>query len=270
MYQYQNEYSQITSLIEENAGNADGFVESLRRNQILHLSFSQISTVESCGFRYLLQYIEFQEPDPYPDYFQKGKVFHQIIARRYEHLRDNKTHDLNEDHTFINDYYQGSHCHHLRNAVTVMEDHIWQDYQVESIEYPFVIILAPDLPPFVGVIDLVLRREDSMYVIDHKTGRDFNDPDLLQMAIYRNHIQSLYPDSLINTYYDHYRWVENLKTIRKPAMRRTEVDLSNSDFSRTIARVRKGYTLIEKIRSRRRTERNGNCFPCPYRGNCYY
>lgn len=78
--------SNIYSVIEQTSGNWDRFAETLRHQQIAHLSFSQITTVEFCQYRYYLQYVDLVEPTPTPDYFTKGKLLHWAIASYYEAL----------------------------------------------------------------------------------------------------------------------------------------------------------------------------------------
>ena len=76
----------ILSVIEQTRGSTDQFAETLRHKHIPHLSFSQVSTVEFCHYRYFLQYEALIDPDPIPDYFTKGKLLHQVIARLLESL----------------------------------------------------------------------------------------------------------------------------------------------------------------------------------------
>ena len=89
--------------------------------------------------------------------------------------------------------------------------------KVVGIEKPFVYLMEQAIPPVVGVIDLILRRGETLILIDHKTGRDFYQPDILQMAVYFNYLRSTGIKGECEFYYDSYRWVENLTRIRKPA-----------------------------------------------------
>jgi hypothetical protein len=270
MKPYQNDLEKIQALIAAHPEDSEGFVESLHSHRINHLSFSQIAAVESCEFRYLLQYVHEKELDPVPEYFVKGKIFHQIIADRYHHLKNGREVSTSSFDKFFEKKSCGVNPIHLRNAIQVLEDHAWRDHKVVAVEYPFVTMIDQDLPPFVGVIDLILRQGNHLVIIDHKTGRDFYEPDTLQMAIYSDHLKSLFPSDTIAAFYDHYRWVENLATIRKPAMKRMEVDLTRTDRLGTSIRIRDGFAKIENIRRHSRARREGKCFACPYRGKCFY
>jgi hypothetical protein len=129
--------------------------------------------------------------------------------------------------------------------------------------------IAPDLPPCVGVIDLVLQRDGSLILLDHKTGRDFFAEDALQMAIYVEYMRRQFGDVPCAFYYDHYRWVNNLERIRKPAFQRNPVTPHANPWPAALERIRAGYRKIEEIRARKRAERTGECFRCPYRGTCW-
>ncbi len=265
----------ILGVIEESSGSTDRFAETLRYRQIPHLSFSQISTVESCQYRYFLQYVRLLEPAPVPDYFTKGKLLHQVIASFYEKEAGSqagvadKAGSVEEAYQIIDNTYAGDAQRHLRNAYTVHLQNRWQDCQVLAVEQPFAMLVHPALPPIVGVIDLILRKDEAIIIVDHKTGRDFYPEDELQMAIYVQSIQQQFGETGCKFYYDHYRWVNNLARIRKPAFRRTQVSFSCAHWPAALERVRNGAKLIEQIREKKRAEKNGECFRCPYRKVCW-
>ena len=70
-------------------------------------------------------------------------------------------------------------------------------------------------------------------------------------------------------YYDHYRWVENLQRIRKPALQRTPIASSPDSWPAALERIRQGYQLIKQVSRDGRGTRNGQCFRCPYRSLCW-
>ena len=98
-----------------------------------------------------------------------------------------------------------------------------------------------DLPPFFGIIDLVLRKGDSYIVVDHKTGGDFNDLDSMQLIFYREFIRKEYNSKKVDAYFDQYRWVNNLMRIRKPAFIRSKVPIKLNGLQQTITRAKKAY-----------------------------
>jgi hypothetical protein len=265
----------ILAVIEESRGSSDRFAETLRYRQIPHLSFSQITTVESCQYRYFLQYVRLLEPTPVPDYFTKGKLFHQVIASFYEKEAGSQDGargqacSAEETYQVIDSAYEGDSRRHLRNAYTVHLQNIWQDCQVLAVEQPFAMLVHPEMPPIVGVIDLILRKDDAIVIVDHKTGRDFYPEDELQMAIYVQYIQQQFGDTACKFYYDHYRWVNNLTRIRKPAFQRTQVSFSSARWPASLDRILKGAKVIDQIRAKEWAQKNGECFRCPYRKVCW-
>jgi hypothetical protein len=116
--------------------------------------------------------------------------------------------------------------------------------------------------------DLVLRKGENFVIVDHKTGRDFSPQDELQMAIYVEYIRREYGGKECPFYYDHYRWVNNLQRIRKPAFQRTRVVLPKRYWEAAEARIHAAQRTIERIRRQGWGVRNGQCFRCPYRGVC--
>ncbi len=259
----------IQSVIQRTKGNSDQFAETLRHEQIPHLSFSQITTVEFCQYRYYLQYIKLVDPTPIPDYFTKGKLLHWIIASYYEKGAQNQAFLVDEYLQTIDRQYLGENQRHLHNALMVHLNHCWQGYQIIGVEEPFAISINPALSPCVGVIDLILEKDGCFIIVDHKTGRDFYPQDELQMAIYVKYIQQQYGDVPCEFYYDHYRWVNNLSRIRKPAFRRTKIIASSLPWQAAFKRIKAGSQQIERIRTKKAAIRNGECFRCPYHSICY-
>ncbi len=264
-----NSLSAILSVMEQTKGNADEFAETLRHNHIPHLSFSQVSTVEFCHYRYFLQYEQLIDPEPVPDYFTKGKLLHQVIAASYLSMANDRPVDPGSYFQLIHHHYQGDSETHLQNAVAVHLENLWQDCQVVAVEEPFAMLIDERLPPVVGVIDLILRQNGNYILIDHKTGRDFYPQDELQMAIYVEYARQRYGGDNFHFYYEHYRWVKNLKRIRKPAFQRTEGFLPPDYWRMAMQRIQSGFRHIEKIKTTQEAEKYGECYRCPYRNICW-
>lgn len=261
-------FEEIQDIIDQLDGDSDGFAKTLRQKQIPHLSFSQISTVEFCENRYLMQYVEMRDPDPIPDYFTKGKLFHQIVASFYKH-KNNSQFDIEKDaFKIIAESYPGLNQCHLENAFLVHLENYWKDCEIVAIEKPFAMIIDPIMPPFVGIIDLILKRDDKYILVDHKTGRNFYPLDGLQMAVYVEYMHRLTGDALCEFYYDEYRWINNLDRIRKPAFQRIGVALEPYYWQAALTRIRNGYKIIDQIKTNRNADCEGECFRCPYRNNC--
>jgi hypothetical protein len=258
----------ILSIIEQSRASSDQFAETLRRDQIPHLSFSQITTVESCQYRYVLQYVRMVDPVPIPDYFTKGKLLHQMIAISYERAARGQPVYLDDLLPLIDRQFQGDTQRHLNNACILHLKNRWQDCQVIAVEKPFAMLVDPELPACVGVIDLILQKSGTFILVDHKTGRNFTPQDPLQMAIYVEYIQREFGGVVCEFYYDHYRWVNNLDRIRKPAFQRDGVPVSAADWPSALDRIRSGYETIRQLKAGRPALRNGQCFRCPYRKSC--
>jgi ATP-dependent exoDNAse (exonuclease V) beta subunit len=247
----------------------DKFGQTLRKKKIAHLSFSQVAAVEFCQQRYFLNYIQAVQLDPEPNYFIKGKLLHQFIASSYLKIANARKIDPSSYSKIINRYYEDPHRRHLENAVQVHLENLWQGYQIIGVEEPFVIVVDKKLPPLVGVIDLLMKKDNCLIIVDHKTGNNFYPPDELQMAIYYRFIKQMFPKKKIKIYYDHYRWVNNLNRIRKPALMRTEVVLPSSYWKDALVRIRDGYRIMETIKEEKWAKRQGECFRCPFRQVCW-
>ncbi len=267
---FHDSFHQIQSLLSSVQGDSDRFVEALRQENVPHLSFSQISAVEFCPYRYYLQYVLFQQPEPLPDYFTKGKLLHQLIARFYQSQKDGRRIEQSYLENEIHRISEVGFHTHLSNALQLHYQNNWCDYEIVAIEHPFVFSISDDLPPMVGIIDLILQSENDILLVDHKTGRNFYPDDELQVAIYSQYIMRKYGSSNCRLFYDHYRWVENLDRIRKPAFQRTEVSIDPAQWTTYFERIQIAAEKIDRIRSGDQPTFNRVCFRCPYSRSCMH
>lgn len=258
----------IQTLIADFQGDGDVFAEMLRNEDLPHLSFSQISTLEFCPYRYYLQYVLYQQPEPLPDYFTKGKLLHQCLARYYQAQKDGINIDLIDFKEEIVALSNPAFHTHLLNALQVHSQNRWQDCEIVAIEHPFVFSISAGLPPMVGIIDLILRNGETILLVDHKTGRNFYEDDELQVAIYSRYIMERYGIDQCRLFYDHYRWVENLERIRKPAFQRKEVSTLPASWSSYLERIQLAAEKIERVQAGTILPSSPSCFRCPYRHNC--
>lgn len=265
----QADYLKIQTLLERSEGDSERFVASLRQERVPHLSYSQVTSVEFCERRYYLEHVLHLEPFPMPEYFTKGKRLHQAIATYYisraggiDYARDRALEYLCEEG-------ESTSQRQLEIALSVHFANSWDHCQVLAVELPFVMRLAPGLPACVGVIDLVLQHDGRVILVDHKTGRDFYPYDELQMAIYAEFIREQLSSLPCEFYYDHYRWVNNLGRIRKPAFQRTKVKIDGLDWPSALERISVAAEKMEKIHRTGRSQRDGPCFMCPMRGPCW-
>jgi hypothetical protein len=260
--------NQIQTLLLAARGDSECFLLSMKDAGLPSLSFSKVSAVESCQYRFYLQYILHLEPDPIPDYFTKGKLLHTVIAHTYQKISNHLAIDPEEHFELINRTYTGENHTHLLNAARIHLENIWNEVEVVGIEMPFAMLIDIDLPPVIGVIDLILHQGGRYLIIDHKSGRSFYPPDELQMAIYREYIRHEYEVEECEFFYENYRWVKNLQRIRKPAFMRSAVNLPLDGWQASLGRIRRAYGLIQHIRETNDAQKNGDCYRCPYRRNC--
>ena len=267
---YQQSFIEIRSLLDSVQHDSELFVQALHGQDLPYLSYSQITTVEFCQQRYSLQYILHRQPEPLPDYFSKGKLLHQLIAHDYQAQMQGDTLSLDDLVAQLHENDLQCDTQHLLNALHLHQQQRWQHQRVLAVEHPFVFAPADDLPPLVGVIDLILQDGDSIILVDHKTGRNFYPYDELQVAIYAQYIQSMYPGSDCRLYYDHYRWVNNLDRIRKPAFQRTLVEVQPEHTALYRQRMHKAAQAIFRLQDGAVPAHTGTCFRCPFRLNCEF
>jgi CRISPR/Cas system-associated exonuclease Cas4 (RecB family) len=157
---------------------------------------------------------------------------------------------------------------HLRNAAQLLVDNAMTDWEVLGVERPFVLPLGRGLPPCIGVVDLIVRKDGVIAIIDHKTGKTVGGGDPMQLAVYRQFVIRRHEAKEYLTRFDEYRWVNNLGRIRKPAFQRTEVALGPTDWASALDRFREANRRIRRIEEDRDAAGNGQCYMCPYRGVC--
>jgi CRISPR/Cas system-associated exonuclease Cas4 (RecB family) len=264
---FQSEAEKIQALIDQSDGDSDIFIERLHHSELLHISFSQVYAFETCARQYYLRYILGREISPTPEYFIKGKALHRTIAKAYRAYNERR--DFNEDIISFEEIHRFSQAgNHLLNGYLTFRENMLPADEVIGIEKPFVFLMDGDIPPVVGVIDLILRKGDLLILIDHKTGRDFYQPDMLQMAVYLNYLRSTGYEGECEFYYDSYRWVENLSRIRKPAFFRQKMVISDEESLIQSKRLTDGYKGIKKLRQEGLPEKTGECFRCAFRNYC--
>ena len=256
----------ISAALSSWKGSVGDFVRQLDEDGVRYLSYSRLRTVESCEYRYLLEYlegVEFEEPL----YFTKGKVFHEAAAMAYQQLgQDNPAHGLIEGLAESDLNEQDST--HLANAIQVLVENTHQGYEVVATEQPFVLSLGKGIPPLIGIIDLILRKGDTFLVVDHKTGGNFYDQDELQLILYREFVRRTHRPRRCLAAFDEYRWVNNLGRIRKPAFRRTSVKFGRWSWHSAVRRAEEAYRTIRSIERTGEASPQRECWMCPLKGVC--
>jgi len=184
-------YRAVSSHLAGWTGSIGAFVRDLDRHGTRYLAFTQVSSLEFCQYRYYLESVKRLRLRPQPDYFVKGHIFHAAVARYYLGIAKNRVLTIASLHEFV-DRHKRSDGHHLKNAISLAVQKAHVGWEVVAVEEPFVLSLGKGMPPCIGVIDLILRQGRHYAVVDHKTGKNFNDPDDLQVTIYREYIRRRY------------------------------------------------------------------------------
>lgn len=260
-------YQFMQQALEKFGNDADAFISHIQEQKYPHLSFSKIYTVETCERRYVLQYIRGIHPDPMPESLLKGKAFHKMAAAYY---RSNGRFVGSAELCDVGlSEYTGTHYQHLKNAAEVLLQQKWYGHEILGVERAFVMLLGVDLPPLVGVIDLILKQNSSLVIVDHKTGRDFYQPEPLQMAIYKRYIESEISECKETAfYYDHYRWVQSNMRARKPLFQRLRVSDSDLAWQPAFERIQEGYQRILELERGSHPRTGSICYMCPLRSYC--
>lgn len=256
----------IASALQKSKGDIARAMKSVEHRGIPFLSFSKLSDLEFCEYRFELQYVKRVELAEEPSYFAKGHLFHEAAARVYRALAARREPDRAGLHRLIaRGAAEEEDRTHLRNALQLLLENAFFGWEVLGVEESFVLPLD-GLPPLVGVVDLVLRRGETVAVVDHKTGRTFGDPDPIQLALYREHARRAHGAREVLAMFDQYRWVNDLSRARKPAFQRSEVALGS--WEDAFRRLRAGHRRMEEIEKGGRARAEGECFRCPLKAVC--
>ena len=240
-------------------GSFAGFMKTLDRDHVPYLSHSKISTVERCPQCYYAQYILGKKPSS--DALTTGTLFHRAAAAFYEAIQSNHPtsrivrqlspkHPNPTDRPFLN------------SAIKTMRRNVWQGYEIVSVESLFFMDLAAALPPVIGVVDLILKQDNSYIVVDHKTSKRFGAPDADQLVLYAEYVKRFLGAGPCVGAFDEYRLVLNLKRARKAVFRRTHISVETSRLQDLIRRYRKGWKAIEKIHREGKAISSNDCWYC--------
>lgn len=94
-------YRAISASLAEWTGSIGRFTETLDEQGQPYLSYSKLSTLEFCQYRYFLEYVEKVRLRPQPSYFVKGHLFHDAAARVYRSIAAQKQVDVTKLHARI-------------------------------------------------------------------------------------------------------------------------------------------------------------------------
>jgi len=253
-------FQAISNAFNERNGSFLAFLKDLDKNQVPYLSYSKINSVESCEYRYFLEYVERVKVRD-PMYFKKGTIFHQAASMAYCQLAKGK---LNRKpiERLVNRHFEGEDNCHLQNAIELLIQKAHNGFEVVATEHPFILSLGRGLPPLIGIIDLLLRKGDSFLIVDHKTGKNFYTQDDFQLHLYREYVRRTFKPKRLLTYFDEYRWVNNLQRIRVPAFRRTRASFTGKSWLKTLERIHDAYKTIRRIERTKKASAGYLCYVC--------
>lgn len=221
------------------------FADRLDDRRIPYLSHSKLSLYEQCPRCYHKKYI-LREPEEVNEAMLRGQSFHRAATIIYTAMRNKSS--LPTSSSLLTAAGRKTLSKEsvalLRNAIELLRKHRWEDHDVISMEEPFFMDLAPGLPPIIGITDLVLRREDTWIVVDHKTSRKKANNDPSQLVLYAENVRRTHLSKCVIGVFDCYRLVPDLMKVIKHPFHRIPVSVDRSLLPPLIARYRKAWKYI--------------------------
>jgi len=255
----------ISSALAEWNGSFLTFMKQLDKDKVPYFSYSKISCVETCEYRYFLEYVKGVKVRE-PLYFKKGKIFHQAASMAHRQLAKGKLNRKPIVRLIDRHFTREDNCH-LQNAIELLIQNEHSGFKVVATELPFVLSLGQGLPPLIGIIALLLSRGDIFLVVDHKTGKNFYEQDGFQLHLYQEYVRRTFKPKRLLACFDEYRWVNNLQRIRVPAFRRTNVSYTSKSWVKSFERIQNGHKTIRRI-ERTGANSGDGCYACHFRGVC--
>jgi CRISPR/Cas system-associated exonuclease Cas4 (RecB family) len=220
------------------------FIRSLDSEGIPYLSHSRVADYVRCPACYYQRYVLGEKTESQA--MLLGTLFHNAAASFYKAKSPSEADKL-FSRLRVAKLEEDRHGP-LRNAIALLCQNRHSDCEVVSIEEPFFLDLAPGLPPIIGIADLIIRKGKLLVVVDHKTGKSFNDHDPSQLVLYAEHVGRLHNARVPVGFFDEYRLVPNLDRIRKPAFRRSEVRLSKKMLPALVRRFKSAWKEIQLMK----------------------
>jgi hypothetical protein len=245
------------------------FVEHLDDRRIPYLSHSKLWLYEKCPRCYHKKYI-LREPEEQTEALLRGQSFHRAATILYASLRDKTSLPTRSRLLALHEREALSpeSLTLLGNAIDLLRKHRWDDHEVISIEEPFFMDLAAGLPPIIGIPDLVLRREESWIVVDHKTHKQKGDHDPSQLILYAEQVRRMYSSKCVIGVFDSYRLVPDLQKATKYPFQRIPVSVDRTLIAPLTARYRKAWKMISAMKPGHVPTADSDCYKC--RDRWYY
>ena len=248
---------------ERRSGRFGPFISWLDREDVPYLSHTKVSTVERCRQCFYLQFIRGIKPTG--PALATGTLVHRAAQVAYQRIRADRPVDFATlaQRTAVRHPEPSCRCL-VENAIATLSAHLWTDHEIVGIEEPFFLDLSEDLPPVIGIVDLILRDGADFLVVDHKTGRRFSDEDEGQLVLYAEYVRRKYGAKRCDGVFDQYRMVPNLAKVRTPVHKRTAVRISSKRSAALVPRYRRAWASIQSIRDASDAWRGEECCFCRY------
>lgn len=244
-------------------------MRQLDRRGVPYLSHSKLTSLDRCPRCYYREYFLGQK-EQYPA-MHMGTLFHEAAKTLYATIKAGQIQKPSITAKQIRAKSLAPDAlPKLRNAAHVLHANRWVAHEILAVEECFFMDLAPDLPPIIGIPDLVLRRNGSLLVVDHKTSKSFNELDPSQLVLYAEYLRRSHSVQSIIGVFDEYRLVPDLSTIRMPAFRRTPVAVDHTLLPPLIKRYRKAWKGILSMYKHGEPSPSSECWTCNQTTYSYY
>lgn len=142
--------------------------ELFEKYGLKHLSISQVKTIKRSPFAWVCEKI-LGKRSPHSE----ATAFGSFVHSNFETWLREKVEKPEDGNLIIEDQVKDFYVPAWEEKVFKF----WEDYRKawpywpssEGVEKEFSVELHPDLPPFIGMIDVLIENQSSLWVQDHKT-----------------------------------------------------------------------------------------------------
>lgn len=257
-----------------------------------YLSWSQVRRYRSCPRQWAFHYVEGAVPSFVPQALCFGSAFHSALQHHFERRMEGECPVLQELHDVFSErfsaagstddepipvrYNKGDDEQSVRElAERMLASFLGSaladpEGEVIGIEESIRGSLAPDLPDFVAIVDLMLLDDDTLTVVDFKTARSrWSESQVTesapQLQLYEQLVSGLAEGNA-----DTIQLVFGVVTkARSPAVQALTVpsDPENGSASRLADQVRPVWQAIQSQAFYSNPSKM-NCTTCPYQHLC--
>jgi hypothetical protein len=260
-------YAAIAAHLAAWTDTLEEFVGDLDRRGTRYLSFSKVRAVEFCPCQYSLRFVRHVSVQPEPTYLQKGRLFHAAMAHLYRARARGESLSVRALGAYAAECAPPDR-QQVTNAVATAIRRLRPTWAIVGVEEPFVLDMGPALPPCIGVVDLILRRDTTYAVVDYKTGGQFHATDDLQIALYGEYVQRRYAATKCVGFVEEYRWVNELRRARSEVGRRREVQIIPTAWPTIVERLARSYRRMLRIETSGEAPAMGRRSACLYSRQC--